>query len=113
PGAPAPVSVQPGNVQALVENLLENARKHGTVPIHVHTEQSGREVRLIVRDSGSGIPDERHVVALQPFTRLSDQEATGSGLGLAIVARVARRHGGSVEMRNRSDGFEVRVTFRA
>ena len=113
PGAPEPASIQPGNVHALVENLLENARKHGAAPIHVRTSQSADEVQLIVRDGGNGIPATDHAAALQPFIRLAEQDAPGSGLGLAIVARVARRHNGRVEMRNRAQGFEVRVTLSA
>ncbi len=58
-------------------------------------------------------PRQTTAAALQPFIRLAEQDAPGSGLGLAIVARVARRHNGRVEMRNRADGFEVRVTLSA
>jgi two-component system, OmpR family, osmolarity sensor histidine kinase EnvZ len=112
PGAPAPALLQPGNVYALVENLLENARKHGAAPIHVHTRQSADEVQVIVRDGGTGIAATDQRTALQPFVRLTEQDAPGSGLGLAIVARVAKRHNGRVEMRNRADGFEIRVTLR-
>jgi signal transduction histidine kinase len=111
PGAPVPALLQPGNVHALVEHLLENARKHGATPIHVRTRQSAGEVQLIVRDGGNGIPETDQVAALQPFVRLAEQEAPGSGLGLAIVARVAKRHNGRVEMRNGPDGFEVRATL--
>jgi two-component system osmolarity sensor histidine kinase EnvZ len=113
PGAPEAVSLQPGNVHALVENLLENARKHGAAPIHVGTSQSADELQLIVRDGGGGIPATGQAAALQPFVRLAEQDAPGSGLGLAIVARVARRHNGRVELRNCADGFEVRVTLSA
>ena len=68
---------------------------------------------MIVRDGGNGISATDQAVALQPFVRLAEQDAPGSGLGLAIVARVAKRHDGRVEMRNRADGFEVRVTLSA
>jgi two-component system osmolarity sensor histidine kinase EnvZ len=110
-GAPRPVPIQSGNVQALVENLLQNAFRHGSAPFHVRTEQSADEVGLIVRDGGGGIPRACHDEALQPFVRLAEQDASGSGLGLAIVARVAKRHGGRVELRNGTGGFEVRVTL--
>lgn len=111
PGAPRPASLQSGNVRALIDNLLENARKHGAEPVHVKTLQSAGEVQLVVRDGGSGIPATEQRVSLQPFVRLANQDAPGSGLGLAIVARVAKRHNGRVEMQNRADGFEVRVTL--
>lgn len=110
-GAPGPTPLQPGNVHALVENLLENARKHGAAPIYVRTSQSADEVQVIVRDGGSGIAATDHGAALQPFVRLTEQDAPGSGLGLSIVARVAKRHNGRVEMRNWAGGFEVRVTL--
>jgi two-component system osmolarity sensor histidine kinase EnvZ len=42
----------------------------------------------------------------RPFTRLDDSRTgpAGSGLGLAIVERVARAHGGRLELRPREGG---------
>ena len=50
----------------------------------------------------------------QPFTRLeaARSDAGGSGLGLAIVERVARLHGGSLELLPREGGGLVaRLAF--
>lgn len=48
---------------------------------------------------------------LQPFTRLNAARSTsGSGLGLAIVDRIAKMHGGSVQLLAREGGgLEARV----
>jgi two-component system osmolarity sensor histidine kinase EnvZ len=110
-GAVRPIQLEARNVKRVVENLLDNAARHGRAPIVVRTEQSERQVALIVRDAGLGIAAADHVTALQPFVRLTGAESSGSGLGLAIVDRIARRHGGAVSMTASENGFEVRVTF--
>jgi two-component system osmolarity sensor histidine kinase EnvZ len=109
--APEPTFLQRDNVHALIDNLLDNAVKHGRRPIRIRTLQTGPELIVSVKDGGDGIPPARHAEVLQPFTRLAESTASGSGLGLAIVERVTKRHGGRVEMRNSSKGFEVRVTL--
>jgi two-component system osmolarity sensor histidine kinase EnvZ len=51
---------------------------------------------------------------LQPFTRASVArgDGGGSGLGLAIVDRVARLHGGKVELLTREGGgLEAKVSL--
>lgn len=111
-GAPGCMSLQLRNARALIGNVLDNALKHGAPPIRARTRQRGTELVFSVKDSGAGIPPSHHAEVLQPFTRLPASAAPGSGLGLAIVARVARRHGGRVELRNLDDGFEVRVTLK-
>ena len=110
-GATTPVILEAANVRRLTGNLIDNAIRHAAPPIRVHTEQTARDVTIVVRDSGPGIRDEDQRAALEPFTRLASPDASGSGLGLAIVNRIAARHGGRVEMRQLADGFEVRVTL--
>lgn len=110
-GAPRAVNVEKSNVRRLVDNLLENAARHGAPPVRVRTAQTSHDVTLIVTDGGAGIDVEHHATALAPFARLAAADTPGSGLGLAIVERIARRHGGRVAMARTSAGFEVRVTL--
>ena len=53
-----------------------------------------------VRDRGPGIPAGEVDHAKRAFTRLNTARGgpAGAGLGLAIVERVARSHGGSLEL---------------
>jgi signal transduction histidine kinase len=55
------------------------------------TAPSGREVRLMVRDTGSGIPDDQIEQIFRPFYTTKHR---GTGLGLAITRGIVERHGG-------------------
>ena len=58
-----------------------------------------------VLDRGPGIPPEQATRMLQPFTRMNTARSTsGTGLGLAIVDRIARLHGGQVQLLQREGG---------
>jgi len=64
-------------------------------------------VRVIVRDSGAGIPDDQLEKVFRPFYRLegSRSQATGgTGLGLAIVRQLAETNGWKVWLANRETG---------
>jgi signal transduction histidine kinase len=56
---------------------------------------TGREVVIEVKDSGRGISDEDLTRIFSPFFSTNPN---GAGLGLPAVKRVARAHGGRVEV---------------
>ena len=115
---------EPGEVQGhaealriLMRNLLDNALKYtpegGTVDLSVQRE--GASMRLVVEDSGPGIPEEERERVLDRFHRLPGTEAPGSGLGLAIVKAIAELHGAALRL-GRSEklgGLRVDVVFAA
>jgi two-component system, OmpR family, sensor kinase len=93
--APEPVSVR-GDRAALeraLENLVENARRHGRGRITVETALRDGAALLTVADEGPGLglADAGH--AFDRFWR-GQAPGPGSGLGLAIVKAIAERHGG-------------------
>ena len=83
-----------------VDALLENAVRHTTsgdvIKLSVVAVGYGLPVRLIVADTGQGIPAEmlRHV--FDRFRSGDSGPPRGTGLGLALVSAVARAHGGDV-----------------
>jgi signal transduction histidine kinase len=88
-----------------VMNLAHNAVQH-TVShdsIAIGTSANGGEVRIWVRDTGSGISSEDQEVIFERFKRGSDahRRYRGGGLGLAIVKTVAEAHGGRLELDSR------------
>ncbi len=112
----APLPPQPLRrqaVQRLLANLIDNALRHGGGKVEVVTGREGRVTYIEVLDRGPGIPAADAARMLQPFTRLDSARSTsGTGLGLAIVDRIARLHGGVVQLLAREGGgLRVRVAF--
>jgi two-component system osmolarity sensor histidine kinase EnvZ len=103
-------------VRRAVSNLVDNALRYAGEPVEIHAEASGGKVVIEVRDRGPGIPAAEAERMKRPFTRL-DAARTGpggSGLGLAIVERVARAHGGALDLLPREGGGLVaRLTLSA
>jgi len=92
-----------GAVSDALFNLLTNAYKYGGDPpkISLFVEETPKEVKVTVRDNGSGIPAAEHNAIFQRFYRVDDRlsrEREGSGLGLAIVKHVMKAHQGRVEL---------------
>jgi len=93
-------------VRRALANLVDNALRYAGEPIEVDVANSGKSVRIEVKDRGPGIPEGEAERLKRPFTRLEDSRsgAGGAGLGLAIVERVARAHGGKLELLPRAGG---------
>jgi two-component system osmolarity sensor histidine kinase EnvZ len=98
--------VRPLAVQRLVDNLIQNAIKHGGGEVLVRTSADAREVALSVLDRGPGIPAEDVARLKEPFTRRDEARSgrSGAGLGLAIVARIAKAHGARFDLAPREGG---------
>jgi two-component system osmolarity sensor histidine kinase EnvZ len=87
-------------------NLVDNALKHAGEPVELATRRDGNLVLAEVMDRGPGIPADEAERLKRPFTRLDEARSGegGAGLGLAIVERVARAHGGKLELLAREGG---------
>jgi two-component system sensor histidine kinase PrrB len=79
-------------LRLVLDNLLENAARHGGSHVRVAIEQVNGGGRVVVDDDGPGIPEDEREHVFERFSRLGANG--GSGLGLAIVAQQARLHGG-------------------
>jgi PAS domain S-box-containing protein len=93
------VYADPARIQQVLSNLVGNAikftSKGGRISIAARLE-SAAEVRLSVRDTGSGMPPDQlpHIFGLFWQGRRSDRR--GVGLGLAIVKGIVEAHDGRV-----------------
>ena len=92
-------------------NLLKNAAEaladvDGERIISVHsTIDADERIRIEITNNGPAIPAE---VAENIFTPFFTTKADGSGIGLAVSRQIVRLHGGSLRLKNNSEG---RVTF--
>lgn len=100
-----PIALRPSAIQRLVSNLVDNALRHAGTAVEVATRTENGRAVIEVLDRGPGIPPGESENMLQPFTRLDRARSTsGTGLGLAIVDRIARLHGGRVQLLPRAGG---------
>jgi signal transduction histidine kinase len=93
----------PGRVQQLVGNLVENAMKYGATdePIRVAVLGEDAEVRIEVANQGPAIDSATLLEIFEPLKRGEDKKhQPGTGLGLYIVREIAKAHRGSAEVRS-------------
>lgn len=76
----------------LIQNAVEAMPDGGTLTIE---SQGNREYRIIIRDTGLGMPAERLKKIFLPFYTTKDK---GVGLGLALVHKIVLSHGGRIEV---------------
>jgi signal transduction histidine kinase len=87
-------------VDALLENAVRHTGSGDVIKLSVVKGWAGEPVRMIVADSGSGIPGDRLDRIFERFSTGNDGTSRGTGLGLALVRAVARAHGGEVRVRS-------------
>jgi two-component system osmolarity sensor histidine kinase EnvZ len=101
-------NVRPQALRRAIGNLVENALRHAGagLPIQLSLRTTGKELEIGVADRGPGIPPDDAERLKLPFTRLDNARAgaIGAGLGLAIVERIARGHGGRLDLRPADSG---------
>lgn len=93
-------------LRRMLMNLLDNATKYtpsgGSISVQIVLE-SGR-VKIVVSDTGIGIPAESAPHVFERFYRVNAARSRadgGSGLGLAIAKWVAEAHKGSIDLLSR------------
>jgi two-component system sensor histidine kinase KdpD len=83
----AAVLADPGLLERVVANLIDNALRHG----------HGEEAELAVSDRGPGLPAEALDSLFAPFQRLGDRTSRpGVGLGLAVARGFTEAMGGRI-----------------
>ena len=83
-------------IDALLENAVRHTASGDVIKLSVVAVGYGLPVRMIVADTGQGIPA---VMCRHVFDRFRSGDSgptRGTGLGLALVSAVARAHGGHV-----------------
>ena len=107
------VLVDATRIDHVFTNLLTNALKF-TPPggqVNVFTEAEDDVVRVVVEDTGVGIPKEYIGRVFERFFRVPQpNQPSGAGLGLAIAKEIVTAHGGSIAVRS-THGQGSRFSF--
>jgi two-component system, OmpR family, sensor kinase len=109
----------PARLEQALQNLVANALRHTPEggQIRLVAERAAAGARLVVRDTGPGVPDEHLPRVFDRFykadaSRTNPQSQSGSGLGLSIVKAIVERHGGTVSAANvPGGGAEFTITL--
>ncbi|PZF92735.1 sensor histidine kinase [Micromonospora endophytica] len=115
---PAPVVGDPGLLDRLAGNLIENAVRYNHLHgrLRVDTGSDGRRSWLVVSNTGFEVDPADVPGLFEPFRRGGRERtgARGSGLGLSIVRAVCDAHGGTVTaIAQPSGGLVVTVNLPA
>jgi signal transduction histidine kinase len=115
---PAPVVGDPGLLERLAGNLVENAVRYNHIQgrLWLQTGSDGQRSTLLVGNTGFEVEQVDLPGLFEPFRRGGRERtgARGSGLGLSIVRAVCDAHGGTVSaVALDGGGLEVTVTLPA
>ena len=120
-GSPAPLAVSPDRLVQLVCNPVDNAVSFSPPgsTVEVALEGDAKRYRIVVSDSGPGLPDRAMERVFDRFYSDRPADAAGptgkdggaggatgdhSGLGLSIAKAIAEGYGGSCSISNRPEG---------
>jgi signal transduction histidine kinase len=108
------VSADELRLSQIIGNLVANALKYTPAggQVILCAAASNAEVRISVRDTGPGIPEEDLPLIFEPFFqgRNANPAQQGMGLGLTIAQQLAVAHGGRIEVaRRESVGLRASV----
>ncbi|WP_430813782.1 hybrid sensor histidine kinase/response regulator transcription factor [Carboxylicivirga sp. RSCT41] len=102
-------------IEKIVNNIIHNALKYtnkgGQVFTYLKIENTN--IKIIIRDTGSGMTSETISKITARFVRGSGTEhIDGSGIGIAYAKRLIEIHGGSFEINSEEGvGTEALLTF--
>jgi signal transduction histidine kinase/ActR/RegA family two-component response regulator len=106
-----PIYGDPDRLRQVLTNLIDNAMRFtskGEVRLVVegHPEDE-KLVRIMVHDTGAGIPDEEQTAIFDPFVQVAGsaadplQKTQGTGLGLTIASKLVDGMGGVMRLQSR------------
>lgn len=119
----------PGQIQQAVMNLAMNACdamegggrltfrtelvSNGELSENARDSNKDAQVRIVVADTGTGIPEQIRDHIFEPFFTTREQ-GKGTGLGLAMVHGIVKNHGGRIDYRTEvGHGTEFELIFDA
>jgi two-component system, OmpR family, sensor histidine kinase KdpD len=100
------VQADPGLLQRVFVNVLDNAVRHGAAnePVTVRARAGADNAKIEIVDHGPGVPEAARDGLFQPFQRAGDHGQQGLGLGLSIARGFVEAMGGAMVADNTPGG---------
>ncbi len=101
------------HLATLLNNLIQNATEHASKKLIIELGRTRNTIEIAFCDDGPGIPEAMRERVLKPFQRGESTDTSNYGLGLAVVSRIARHHGGRVDISDCKNlgGARIAVVF--
>ncbi|MFP4418177.1 MAG: ATP-binding protein [Fibrobacterota bacterium] len=98
-------------LEQVITNILDNAAQHSPEKseIQIHLDSDSNQHVCTIVDRGSGLSEEAIEHLFEPFYT---SRRNGTGLGLGIVKNIVESHGGTIDLRNNTDGPGCIVEIR-
>lgn len=102
------ISCDPDKIERIILNLLSNSIKF-TEPggkIFVNIIDEGDNVKIILKDTGIGIPEDKINIIFERFRQASKsliKNNQGSGIGLSLVKSLVELHNGKINVKSRKN----------
>ncbi len=111
PGSVPPVLANAAALREVLMNLVLNAVDAVSAggQIEIRTFRDGEHTCVTVADTGTGMPEEVRLRALEPF--FTTKGPKGTGLGLSVSYSIIKNHGGELELES-VPGRGTAVTIR-
>lgn len=111
----APVLIDPEKMEWALKQLIDNAIKFNQAKgkVHLSARANDQHVRVLVADTGIGIPPDRLEEIFDPFTQIdgsSTRRHGGAGIGLTLAQRIVEAHGAKLRIESEV-GQGTRVSF--
>lgn len=99
------IMVDEARIEQVVNNLLSNSLKYtpvgGKVILHADYDNSQKQLKIEVSDTGIGIDIEKQDHLFIRFAQVTNMQAkNGTGLGLYIIKGIVEEHGGTVTLKS-------------
>ncbi|HZK24176.1 MAG TPA: ATP-binding protein [Oscillospiraceae bacterium] len=93
----------------LFTNAIQAMPAGGIITVSSEFDQEANVIRVIIKDTGTGIKPEAMPQIFDPFFSTKDQ---GTGLGLAITQTIVAAHDGQIEAQSKlKEGTQFTLTF--
>lgn len=103
----------PGELNQVWTNIIDNAldaMENGGGSLVIKAENDEHYVRVRIRDTGPGIPDDVLTHIFEPFYTTKPQ-GKGTGLGLDIVKKILNQHNAEVRVETQPGNTEFTISF--
>jgi len=100
PAVPGRAGALRGLFRHVINNALDAMSGRGLVEheLRVATDSDGEQIKIIIEDTGPGIPAENRFRVFEPFFSTKGAAGRSAGMGLAMAQDVVVQHSGTIEI---------------